>query len=171
MKPLKTVRNYKIKSQKICFLNLLIGLFHTILIAQEEQIQWLSFEQLEDSLVVQPKKVFIDFYADWCSYCKKMNQVVFKNKKVINYLNREYYAVKMDVETVDTISYKGISYANADLGKKRKPVHQIPKLLASRKNYPFTLPALVLLNASFEITGRYFEYIPPEELYRILQDR
>ncbi|MEM9024458.1 MAG: thioredoxin domain-containing protein, partial [Bacteroidota bacterium] len=46
--------------------------------AQEAKaVNWLTFEQLEDSLAIHPKKVFIDFYANWCSYCRKMDKVVF----------------------------------------------------------------------------------------------
>jgi thiol:disulfide interchange protein len=39
--------------------------------AQKKELTWLSFEELEQALIVQPKKVMIHFYADWCVYCKK----------------------------------------------------------------------------------------------------
>ncbi|MDX1328863.1 MAG: thioredoxin domain-containing protein, partial [Arenibacter sp.] len=68
-------------------------------------IQWISFEQLHDSLKVHPKKVFIDFYADWCAPCLKMDEIAFKDPKVIHKLNNDYYAVKMNVETTDTIVF------------------------------------------------------------------
>ena len=47
------------------------------------EVQWISFEQLHDSLKVHPKKVFIDFYAAWCSPCLKMDEVAFKDPKVV----------------------------------------------------------------------------------------
>ena len=136
--------------------------------AQENEIQWLSFEQLEDSLTVRPKKVFIDFYADWCAYCKKMDEAAFKDERVISKLNTEYYAVKMNAEATDTITFLGDTYVNERLGKQRNPVHQIPLLLASRENYPFSLPALVLLNEYFEVAERHFEYLSPKKLHQIL---
>ena len=136
--------------------------------AQEENIRWLSFEQLEDSLNVKPKKVFIDFYADWCVYCKKMDKVAFKDEKVVSLLNSEYYAVKMDAESTETIVFGGDSYSNSELGKKRNPTHEIPLLLASREKRPFSLPAMVILNEKFEITARYFEYLSPKKLNRVL---
>ena len=156
------------KHSILCFLTALI-LFNWGS-AQEDQIQWLNFEQLEDSLSVKPKKVFIDFYADWCVYCKKMDKAAFKDEKIIELLNSEYYAVKMNAETPETIVFGGDSYSNKELGQKRNPTHEIPLLLASRENRPFSLPAMVILNEKFEITARYFEYLSPKKLNRILNN-
>ncbi len=138
--------------------------------AQENTIRWLSFEQLEDSLALKPKKVFVDFYADWCAYCKKMDKAAFKDSKVISRLNSEYYAVKMNTETTDTIRFGGETFINRQKGKKRNPTHEIPLLLASRENYPFSLPAMVVLNEKFEVINRYFEYLSPKQLYKALEE-
>ncbi len=141
----------------------------TVSLAQEKEIQWLSFEQLEDSLNIKPKKVFINFYADWCTYCKKMDQAAFQDSKVISKLNAEYYAVKMNAESADSIQFGGELFTNKQLGKTRNPTHEIPLLLASRKNQPFSLPAMVLLNEKFEISDRYFVYLSPKQLHDILK--
>ena len=136
--------------------------------AQESKINWISFEQLEDSLQIKPKKVFISFYADWCTYCKKMDATAFKDKEVIRILNTNYYAIKLNAETKDTIVFEGKEYINKNVGKSRKPTHQIPLLLASRINRPFSLPANIVLDESFKIKGRYFEYLSPKKLISIL---
>jgi thiol-disulfide isomerase/thioredoxin len=138
------------------------------LLGQETAIRWMDFEQLEDSLALHPKKVFVNFYADWCQYCKKMDQAAFRDPAVIALLNTEYYAVRMDVETPDTLVFDGKRYVNPEFGKKRNPVHEIPRLLASRQGVPFTLPAIVLLDESFRIQTRYFQYLPPGKMREIL---
>ncbi|MBT8281639.1 MAG: thioredoxin family protein [Muriicola sp.] len=150
------------KNRVFAFLSFL--LFAGNLAAQENTVKWISFEQLEDSLALKPKKVFIDFYADWCAYCKKMDEAAFRDPEVVSRLNSAYYAVKMDAESRDTINFGGDYYVNEQLGKKRNPTHEIPLLLASRDNVPFSLPAIILLNEKFEITARYFEYLSPKEL-------
>jgi thioredoxin-related protein len=148
---------------------LFLGLVLNSLHAQRKYIQWISFEQLEDSMAVQPKKVFISFYADWCSYCKKMDKVAYQDEKVISILNSEYYAVKMNSESRDTIVFEGKKFYNEQIGKYRNPTHQIPLILASRKGYPFSLPATLILDEKLQIKRRYFEYISARKMVRVLK--
>ena len=103
----------------------------------KEKINWISFNQLNDSLKTQPKKVFVDFYADWCLYCKEMNRTTFQDDLVIKELNENYYAVKMNIETEEEITFGGQTFVNKR-AKKMNPVHEIALLLASRKNKPFS---------------------------------
>ncbi|WP_439130255.1 thioredoxin family protein [Polaribacter sp.] len=137
--------------------------------AQKKEIHWLNFEQLEDALQSKPKKVFISFYADWCVYCKKMDKVAFKNSEVIAILNSNYYAVKMDAEYKGSIFFGGKEYVNQEFGKSRKPTHQIPLLLAQRKNKPFSLPVNLILDKNFKIEKRFFEYLSPKKMISILK--
>lgn len=157
--------------KKNILLFFLFGYFtFTVTAQQKQQVNWISFEQLDDSLAVKPKKVFISFYADWCVYCKKMNKVAFKNPDVINVLNSEYYAVKMDSETKNTIEFEGRAYTNKEIGKNRNPIHQIPLLLASRKNKSFSLPATIILDKTFKVTQRHFEYLSTKKMLNILKN-
>ena len=137
--------------------------------AQKDEIHWISFEQLEDSLNVKPKKVLISFYADWCSYCKKMDKVAYQDRLVISTLNKDYYAVKMHAESKDTIVFEGKEFFNGQLGKQRNPIHQIPLLFASRKGYPFSLPATIILDKEFRVVRREFQYITTKKMRRILR--
>lgn len=158
-----------IKYSVILFLFLGLTLSALKASAQAQKINWISFEQLSDSLAIKPKKVFISFYADWCAYCKKMDKVAYRDSKVIEILNAEYYAVKMNAETRDTIVFEGKKFYNKEVGKKRRPTHEIPLLLASRKGRPFSLPAMIVLDEKFRVTGRYFEYLSPRKVITILK--
>ena len=137
--------------------------------AQKDEIHWISFEQLEDSLNVKPKKVLISFYADWCSYCKKMDKVANQDRLVISTLNKDYYAVKMHAESKDTIVFEGKEFFNGQLGKQRNPIHQIPLLFTSSKGYPFSLPATIILDKEFRVVRREFQYITTKKMQRILR--
>ena len=135
---------------------------------QKDQINWISFNQLNDSLKVHPKKVFVNFYADWCVYCKEMDRTTFQNKEVIKRLNEKYYAVKMNIETEEKIIFGGQTFVNNRI-KKVNPVHEIALLLASRKNKPFSLPAYLVFNEKFEAEARYFQYIDVPALLKIIE--
>lgn len=133
----------------------------------DQAVQWLTFEQLSEAIQKQPKKVFIDFYADWCAPCLKMQHDVFTDSKVIAELNENFYAVQMNVETTDTIQFGKQTFINKR-AKKRNPIHEIALLMASQKNKPFSLPALVFLDENFHATARYFQYVNAEQLLDIL---
>ena len=137
----------------------------------QAEISWLSFEQLEDSLQQEPKPVFIYFYADWCAYCKKMDRHAFKNPEVIQQLSNEFYAVKMNAESTDTIRFEGVTFYNEEVGEKRNPTHQLAKLLASRKKQAFSLPAIILLDKNFNLLEREFSYLTSEALLGFLENR
>ena len=135
---------------------------------QAETINWLSFEQLNDSLQVKPKKVFVNFYADWCVFCKKMERTTFTNPGLAKILNEDFYAVKMNVESKDTIKFGEQIFVNKR-SKRINPVHEIPLLMARQKDKPFSLPAFILFDENFIAKGRYFQFLSVEELSFILK--
>ncbi|WP_010178425.1 thioredoxin family protein [Aquimarina agarilytica] len=48
----------------------------------------------------QDKKfIFLDIYADWCSPCKKLKRISFKNEAVGEYYNENYVNIAVDGET------------------------------------------------------------------------
>jgi thioredoxin-related protein len=135
---------------------------------KKNTVRWVSFNQLDDSLAVHPKKVLIDFYTDWCTYCRKMDKVVFTQPAVVERLNTSYYSVRMDAESADTIFFEGQFFINDQLGKTRRPVHQLAQLLALNEGQ-FTPPVLIILDENFTIQKRYFQYLDSKKLLEALK--
>lgn len=159
---------------KFSYLKLIfIGIIAQILFLSSSNAQgtgfvpWLSFEQLDDSLKINPKPVFIEFYADWCTVCKRMEREAFVSESIATALTDDYYAVRMNVETTETISFGGELFINEN-SHKINAIHQIPLLMASRKDAPFSLPAIIILDEKFEARARYFQYLSAEQLEKIL---
>ncbi|NQZ78159.1 MAG: thioredoxin fold domain-containing protein [Ekhidna sp.] len=149
------------------FLTITALLLSILTFGQGKRVQWLTFEQLEDSLEREPRKVFIDFYTDWCTYCRKMDQVVFTKSDVINSLNTAYYAVRFDAESAVNVSFGGAEFENDQIGKSRNPVHQIAQLLALRDSRFFP-PTMIILDSTFTVKARYFEYMDSKKLVEAL---
>jgi len=67
-----------------------------------------SSEEL-DALLAENKgkKVMVDFYADWCTSCKELDEITFKDPAVIQSLN-DYLLIRADV-TADTDAEKALT--------------------------------------------------------------
>ena len=156
------------KTTYFILLIFIFGLSYPLRAQQNEEIYWLTWEELDLALEENPKPVFIFFHAEWCAYCKKIEREIFTKKKVIGKLNKKYYAVEMDIETEDTIHFDGQKFSNMQSKTKRNGVHQLPLLLASRKNAPFFLPVTLIFNKDFRLQKRVFEYYTSKELLQML---
>lgn len=71
----------------------------------KDKIQWLTIEEVSARMEHNPKPVIIDLYAKWCYWCKVMDKKTYGNSKVAKYINENFYAVKMDAETRQTIQW------------------------------------------------------------------
>ncbi|HOY38756.1 MAG TPA: thioredoxin family protein [Bacteroidales bacterium] len=111
-------------------------------------VQWLSLEQAVKLQQAQPKTIMIDMYTDWCGWCKKMEQVTFSNPDIARYINQNFYPVRFNAETRDTVYYRDTMYVNTSQGQK--PAHQLAiKLLGGRMSYP----TIVYIDDQFHINA------------------
>ncbi len=133
----------------------------------ESTVNWLSFEQLNDSLEHNPKPVLIFFHTDWCSYCKKMLAETFKDEKLIEKLNSEYYAVEFDAESVDSVLFDGVTFNNDASKKTVGKYHQLAKILMGEKNKGI-FPTTMLFNADFSVKTKKINYLSIKQLLNIL---
>lgn len=76
----------------------------------KEQINWISFEELQEQYIKNPKPIFIDLYTDWCGWCKEMDRTTYKNQKVVAYINEHYYAVKYNAESKTAVLFNNKTY-------------------------------------------------------------
>lgn len=118
-----------------------LGLIFTVvtLPAQEESlVKWMDFKQAQEASKNNPRPLLIDFYTDWCGWCKHMMKTTYSDPNLASYINTYFYPVKFNAETHDTIDYQGVKYVNKSSVKK-SPHDLAIKFLGQSLSYPSTV--------------------------------
>ena len=84
----------------------------------KSQVKWYTLSEALKAQKTQPKKIFIDFYADWCGPCRIASPILEE-------VSQEY-AGKIDVYKIDTQKEQELA---ADFG-----ISSIPAFLYIPKN-------------------------------------
>ncbi|WP_266368917.1 thioredoxin family protein [Tellurirhabdus rosea] len=156
-------------------LTLLLALFLTALTtastpAQTEKppkggkINWLTIEQAYALYQKTPKKFVIDVYTDWCGWCKVMDRNTFRNAAVVDYVNRNYYAVKLNAEQREDIRLGKDTFRFVDQGNGRG-YHQ---LAASLMNNQLSYPTTVFLDEKMGMIQPVAGYLEPTAFHQII---
>lgn len=101
-------------------------------------VNWLTFKEAQEKNKLMQRPLLIDLYTDWCGWCKHMMKTTYSNPGIANYINTNFYPVKFDAETKDTIEYNGKIYK--PLSKDPKTPHELTlKFLGEKLSYPSTV--------------------------------
>ncbi len=75
-----------------------------------EKLEWMNINELSTQMEAESKPVLIDLYTSWCYWCKVMDKKTYNNPKVIAYIKRHFYPVKLDAESRDIVYWKEKKY-------------------------------------------------------------
>ena len=90
-------------------------------------INWLTLEEADSLYKIKKRPIFIDVYTDWCGWCKRMDASTFKDPNIAGYLNANFYPVKLNAETRDTITFNGKTYTNSQSVKAQEIIDNLNK--------------------------------------------
>ena len=109
------------------------------------QIQWLSWDEAAEASKIMKKKILVDVYTDWCSWCKIMDRETFSDSLVAQYISEHFYAVKLNAEQKETIRWNGQDYQWIASGKNG--VHELARELCDGQ---MSYPTFVFLTENHE---------------------
>lgn len=131
--------------------------------AQKQEVKWMSFEEAVAKNKENPKKIFIDVYTTWCGYCKAMDKNTFSHPVIAEYLNENFYPVKLDGEQKEDITINGHTFKFVDSG--RRGYHE---LAASLMNGKLSYPTVVFMDENMRIIQSLPGYRKPDQIEPIL---
>lgn len=86
--------------------------------ASPDVIQWLSIEEALAAQQSDPKPIFIDFYTDWCGWCKVMDNKTFSRPEVARYMNEQFHSVKFNAEKEPPLNINGQQFQVVNAGRR-----------------------------------------------------
>lgn len=113
---------------------------------EKTKVEWLSWEEAIELSKKEQKKILLDVYTDWCSWCKKMDTITFNEPRIAVYINENFYPVKLNAHYKDEIKYNDKVYKYQKSG--RRGYHELAaEILKGRMSYP----TVVFLDEKMEV--------------------
>ncbi len=100
------------------------------------------------------KHIVIDFYTDWCHWCKVMDEQTYKNSDVVKMAGESFIFAKINAESSEKLSYRGQEYS----------YRQFAAALGV-KGYPAT----VFLNDKGEFITKISGFVKPDQFLPLLR--
>lgn len=111
------------------------------IVAQDNEgskVKWMSLTDAMEKVKKEPRPILLDFYTDWCGWCKQMMKTTYADVNLASYINTYFYPAKFNAESKDTIEYLGKKYGPMSMDPK-SPHELAVTLLSGKLMYPTTL--------------------------------
>ncbi len=152
-------------------------------------VKWMSFEEAIAANKKQPRMIIVDVYTTWCGPCKMLSANTFGNEHIAKYMNENFYCVRFDAETRDTVKFtvnvpdtlrdnkgavKKISqkaqqfvYYNPYPANAQRSTHQFAASILQGYNVAF--PSVIFLSKDVKRVDVLQGYMPPQQFEPIVK--
>ncbi|MBN2008322.1 thioredoxin fold domain-containing protein [candidate division KSB1 bacterium] len=123
-------------------------------ISVAKKAEWIGFDAGLAKAAKEKKNMIVDFYTDWCHWCKVMDEKTFSDAKVNQKLLDQFVTVRINAENPNqSAAFRGKTYSNVEL---------------TRAFGVNGFPSLAFLDDAGEIITIVPGYVPPETFIYIL---
>jgi thioredoxin-related protein len=114
----------------------------------------LGFNDGLEKAVKENKNMLVDFYTDWCHWCKVMDEKTFNDKNISAKLNDRFISVRLNAESSsESVKFKGQTFTNMELTRAFRVTG---------------FPSLAFISPQQEVITVIPGYIPAEQFGYIL---
>jgi len=116
--------------------------------------KWLAFDDGLAKARTENKPIFVEFYADWCIFCKKFQKETIQNPTVARMLSENFVYVRLNGENSENrVRYNGKSFSNVEL---------------TQAFGISAYPSLVFLDSKSKPITMLSGFVPPREFMPVL---
>ncbi|MBN2481881.1 MAG: DUF255 domain-containing protein [Bacteroidales bacterium] len=130
----------------------------------QSTVKWYTIEEAFALSRTEPRKIVIDVYTDWCSWCKVMDQNTYSNRIIAEYLNSKFYPVKFNAEQKEDVVVNGTTYKFVANGSRG--YHELAAVLL---NGQLGYPSTVFLDEQTRMIQPVQGYLQPQQFDEIIR--
>lgn len=131
------------------------------------QLNTHTFEEAEKLSKISPKPFVIFLHTDWCKYCKMMENTTFKDQKIVEELNKNFYFISFNAEDKKAINFNNQAFKFLPKGNN-SGVHELAISLGE-KDGNLIYPTIAVLDSDYSILAQIQSFTNSKTLLKILQ--
>jgi len=85
--------------------------------SKKGEVTWLTFENGLAAAKKDKKLMVVDFYTDWCGWCKKMDKDTYGDSSVIEFARKKLVLVKVNAESNEKTRFREQDYTYRQLAQ------------------------------------------------------
>lgn len=131
---------------------------------ENSAVNWISFDEAYIKCKKNPRPILVDVYTKWCGPCKMMSSQTFNHPQIAKYINDNFYAVKFDAESKDSVKFDKYVFTSTDMSNPKAPHQFAASILDNQLAYP----SIVFLNNQIQRLDIIKGFMPPQNFEPVL---
>ncbi|MDR2836683.1 MAG: DUF255 domain-containing protein [Bacteroidales bacterium] len=128
------------------------------------EINWISIENCIELMKTNPKKIFLFVNSEYNNSSKIMLGSALRHPTITDYINKNFYAVKLDFDYQDTIKFADGNFIN-----EKQQLGYPHQFIMAVLQPEIRLPSIVFFDEAFRIITPVKGYFPATTIERYLE--